>query len=58
MLISLEVSGSWTERGTDGSAPWWSTTSQPADGVVDPFVGPQVAFEELDLTLQVVEVGP
>ena len=23
------VSGSCTERGTDGSAPWWNTTSTP-----------------------------
>ena len=28
-FAALLVSGSWTERGTDGSAAWWSTTSQP-----------------------------
>ena len=28
-FVALLVSGSWTERGTDGSAAWWSTTSQP-----------------------------
>ena len=29
MLTAVVVSGSWTERGTDGSAPWWKTTSAP-----------------------------
>src|SRR5207253_2418257 len=28
-LTALVVSGSCTERGTDGSAPWWNTTSMP-----------------------------
>ena len=28
-LTALLVSGSWIERGTEGSAAWWKTTSQP-----------------------------
>src|ERR671911_770951 len=28
-LTAVVVSGSCTERGTDGSAPWWKTTSAP-----------------------------
>lgn len=28
-LVALLVSGSWTDRGTDGRAAWWKTTSQP-----------------------------
>ena len=30
MLISLVVKGSSTERGTDGRAAWWKTTSTPS----------------------------
>ena len=29
MLTSLVVSGSWTERGTDGRAARWITKSMP-----------------------------
>ena len=29
VLTALVVSGSCTERGTDGSAPWWKTSSTP-----------------------------
>ena len=28
-LTALEVSGSWIDLGTEGSAPWWKTTSTP-----------------------------
>src|SRR5918994_4140513 len=30
MLATWEVSGSCTERGTDGIAAWWSTKSTPS----------------------------
>ena len=33
-LTALEVSGSWIERGTEGSAPWWKTTSTPRTAAV------------------------
>ncbi len=33
-FVALLVSGSWTERGTDGSAAWWKTTSQPATALL------------------------
>ena len=29
IVTALVVSGSWIERGTDGSAPWWKTISTP-----------------------------
>ena len=35
-LAALLVSGSCTERGTDGSAAWCSSTSQPRTAVCTP----------------------
>ena len=55
-LVALLVSGSWTDRGTEGSAAWWKTTSQPRDRVVDALVALDVALDELDVAVEGLEV--
>jgi len=53
MLISLDVSGSCTDRGTEGIAPSWNA---PAHGAADALVGAKIALDDLDLARDVGEV--
>ena len=55
-MTALVVSGSCTERGTDGQRALVEDELDAADGVVDALVAAQLALDDLDVVLEPGEV--
>ena len=56
-FVALLVSGSWTERGTDGKRRLVEHDLAAGDGLADPLVALDVALDQLDVDAQAADVG-